>query len=71
MRCVVSLHYTLEYSWLYNGKVLEKSDKYKIREAKFMRIRNVEKKDAGVYTCLVRNKFGISRRNYTLSVIGE
>ena len=22
MRCVVSLHYTFEYSWMYSGKVL-------------------------------------------------
>ena len=49
MRCVVSLHYTFEYR-LYNGKVLENSHKYKIREAKFMWMRNIEKKGAGVYT---------------------
>ena len=47
-----------EYTWSKDGKVIAKSDRYKIRRFTFLKIRTVTVKDSGNYKCIIKNQFG-------------
>ena len=71
-KCLVSKYYTRSYKWLHNGQELKSDYKnLKIKSYKFLRIKKVKTKDAGWYTCSVRNDIGRREITYQLEVEGK
>ena len=57
--------------WTRNGATLRKTSKYRIKPNKYLKIRKVEKSDAGEYICWAKNKNGDRQRSINLNVIGN
>ena len=47
-----------EYTWSKDGRILARSNHYKIRRFAFLKIRSVTVKDSGIYKCVVKNQYG-------------
>ena len=58
-------------SWTRNGTTLKKSDKYRIKPKKYLRIRKVQKSDAGEYICWAKKGADKWSRRIKLNVIGR
>uniref|UniRef100_A0A5S6QHY5 receptor protein-tyrosine kinase n=1 Tax=Trichuris muris TaxID=70415 RepID=A0A5S6QHY5_TRIMR len=60
-----------EFEWLKNWDRLSPSPAIQILDkGRRLKVLRAVKEDAGVYTCKVQNRAGISERNYTVSVEG-
>ena len=56
--------------WTRNGTTLRKTSKYRIKPRKYLKIRKVEKSDAGKYICWAKNENGNRKQSINLDVIG-
>lgn len=67
-KCIVSKHYTDSWKWMHETSVLKETNRMRIRFYTFLKIRDVSKKDEGIYICSVTNRFGTSEEIFTLTV---
>lgn len=56
--------------WTRNGTTLKRTNKYRIKPNKYLKIRKVGKSDGGEYICWARNGYGVRKRAINLVVEG-
>ena len=75
-KCMVSKKYTTSWQWssTHGGnvpKMLEPTNRIRLRDHVFLKIRQVTKNDTGMYFCTVTNQYGTTQQLYTLTVKGN
>ena len=63
----------LNYTWLKDGEFLNgrRLDPYLNTSIWYLKLKNLEVKDAGQYTCIVSNRYGNINHTYTVTVLGK
>ena len=63
----------LIYTWLKDGEFLNgrRLDPYLNTSIWYLKLKNLEVKDAGQYTCIVSNRYGSINHTYTVTVLGN
>ncbi|CAB3977038.1 fibroblast growth factor receptor 4-like, partial [Paramuricea clavata] len=62
---------TARHWWTRNGNEIKKSRKYRPKKFRYLRIKNVDRSDAGDYVCWAMNAGGKIQQTITLNVEGE
>ena len=63
----------LNFTWLKDGEFLRgrRLDPYLNTSIWYLKLKNLEVKDAGQYTCIVSNRYGNINHTYTVTVLGK
>ena len=68
LSCLVKAN-TAEIRWFKDGKLIVESQKYMIKKFRYLRIKDIEKSDQGVYICNASNSEGYVTKIVHLNVI--
>jgi hypothetical protein len=70
-RVVTAPSQTTRYWWTKNSNRIRKSSKYRPKKFRYLRIKNVDRSDAGDYVCWAKNAGGKIQQTITLNVEGK